>query len=166
MKVSVLIGDFNCEPHESVIGDFMDSYNLSSLVKSPNCFKSDSPRCIDLILTNRKRSFQYTVVIHTGLSDFHAMIVTVLKGGYRKKGPKIINYRNYAKFCAEDFRKDLFDQFSSELQDNEDYGAFDTVVTDTFNRHAPLKTVFACKRWPLYDEGPAKSDDASQKTTQ
>ena len=63
-----------------------DSYNLSNLVKSPTCFKSDSPRCIDLILTNRKRIFQNTVVIHTGLSDFHAMIVTVLKGGYIKKG--------------------------------------------------------------------------------
>ena len=83
-----LIGDFNCEPQESVIGGFMDSYNLPSLVKSPACFKSDSPRCIDLILTNRKRSFQNTVVIHTGLSDFHAMIVTVLKSGYWKKGPK------------------------------------------------------------------------------
>ena len=122
----------------------MDSYNLPSLVKSPTCFKSDSPRCIDLILTNRKRSFQNTVVIHTGLSDFHAMIVTVLKGGYRKKGPKIINYRNYAKFCAEDFRKDLCDQISSELKDNEDYGAFDTVVTDTLYRHAPLKTKYLC----------------------
>ena len=38
------------------------------------------------------------------------MIVAVRKGGYRKKGPKIINYRNYAKFCAEDFRKDLYNQ--------------------------------------------------------
>ena len=115
-----LIGDFNCEPKENIISGFMDCYNLSNLVKSPTCFKSDSPRCIDLILTNRKRSFQNTVTMHTGLSDFHAMIVTVLKSGYRKKGPKIITYRNYAKFCAEDFRKDLCDQISSELQDDED----------------------------------------------
>ena len=28
------------------------------------------------------------------------------------------------------------------LKDNEDYGAFDTVVTDTLNRHAPLKTKY------------------------
>ncbi len=144
-----LIGDFNCEPKENIVSDFMDSYNLSNLVKSPTCFKSDSPRCIDLILTNRKRSFQNTVAVHTGLSDFHAMIVTVLKGGYRKKGPKIIAYRNYAKFCADDFRKDLCDQISSELQDNEDYGAFDTVVTDTLNRHAPLK-----KKYLRANDGP------------
>ena len=134
-----LIGDFNCEPKDSAISDFMDNYDLCNLVKSPTCFRSDSPRCIDLILTNRRRSFQNTVTVHTGLSDFHAMIVTVLKGGYRKKGPKIITYRNYTNFCAEDFRKDLCDQISSELQDNEDYGAFDAVVTNTLNKHAPLK---------------------------
>ena len=137
-----LIGDFNCEPKDGIISDFMDNYDLSNLVKSPTCFKSDSPRCIDLILTNRKRSFQNTVTVHTGLSDFHAMIVTVLKGGYRKKGPKIITYRNYTKFCAENFRRDLCDQISSELQDNEDYGSFETVVTDTLNRHAPIKTKY------------------------
>ena len=67
------------------------------------------------------------------------MIVTVLKGGYRKKGPKIITYRNYTNFCAEDFRKDHCDQITSELQDNEDYGTFDAVVTNTLNKHAPLK---------------------------
>ena len=96
-----LIGDFNCEPNDTIISDFMDNYGLKNLVRSPTCFRSDSPRCIDLILTNRKRSFQNTVTVHTGLSDFHAMIVTALKGGYKKKGPKIIRYRNYAKFCAE-----------------------------------------------------------------
>ncbi len=77
------------------------------------------------------------------------MIVTKDIGGYRKKGPKIIAYRNYAKFCADDFRKDLCDQISSELQDNEDYGAIDTVATDTLNRHAPLK-----KKYLRANDGP------------
>ena len=49
------------------------------------------------------------------------MIVTVLKSGYRKKGPKIITYRNYANFCAEDFRKDLCDQISSESETQKHY---------------------------------------------
>ena len=120
----------------------MENYDLSNLVRSPTCFKSDSPRCIDLILTNRKRSFQNTVTVHTGLSDFHPMIVTVLKGGYRKKGPKIITYRNYTNFRADDFRKDLCDQITSELQGKDDYGAFDAVVTNILNKHAPLKTKY------------------------
>ena len=97
------------------------------------------------------------------------MIVTVLKSGYRKKGPKIITYRNYAKFCAEDFRKDLCDQISSELRDDEDYGAFHTVVINTLNKYTPLK-----KKHLHADDGPfmkkalrkSKSDAASQNTTQ
>ena len=50
--------------------------------------------------------------------------------------------RNYPKFCAEDFRKDLCDQITSELQDNEEYGDFDAVVTNTLNKHAPLKKIY------------------------
>ena len=38
-----------------------------------------NPTCIDLMLTNRPKSFQDTLVIETGLSDFHKMTVSVLK---------------------------------------------------------------------------------------
>ena len=55
------------------------------------CFKSpDNPKTIDLILTNKKRSFMGSSTVETGLSDFHAMIFTVLKGGFVKKGPKTV----------------------------------------------------------------------------
>ena len=45
----ILIGDFNWEIGDEVINDFVDSYELASLVRSPTCFMSDSPRCIDLL---------------------------------------------------------------------------------------------------------------------
>ena len=108
----LLIGDFNCEIGDDVISDFVDNYNLASLVRS---FKSDSPRCIDLILTNRNRNFQSTVTIETGLSDFHLMIATVVKGGFVKRGPKIITYRDYSRFSTIDFRNHLFYRISHEL---------------------------------------------------
>ena len=54
------------------------------------------------------------VAIETGLSDFHAMIVTVLKGGFVKKGPKIVTYKDYSKFSAVDFKENLVHMFSSE----------------------------------------------------
>ena len=38
----VLIGDLNCEPSDSVIRDFMDSYNFTNMVKDPTCFKSSN----------------------------------------------------------------------------------------------------------------------------
>ena len=68
-------------------------------MKQPTCFKNpENPSCIDLFLTNRPRSFCSSYIIETGLSDFHMMIVPVMKMHYRKLPPKIINYRDYKKF--------------------------------------------------------------------
>ncbi len=122
-----------------IISNFVDNYNLNNLVKSPTCFKSDSPRCIDLILTNRERNFQSTVVQETGLSDFHAMVVTVLKGGYVKRGPKLITYIDYSRFNTEDFRTHLYNTLSPEIIENGDYGVFEAVIMGVLNVQAPVK---------------------------
>ena len=55
----ILIGDFNVEPEEENMLDFLNIYNLKNLVKQKACYKNpDNPSCIDLILTNCHRSFQ------------------------------------------------------------------------------------------------------------
>ena len=59
---------------------FCESYNLTNLIKQPTCFKNlEKTSSIDLILTNRPKSFQTTCVIETGLSDFHRMTASVIK---------------------------------------------------------------------------------------
>eukprot|EP00794_Sanderia_malayensis_P004297 gene4297-biopygen3488 len=93
---------------------------------------------------SREKSFQNTVVQETGLSDFHAMVVTVLKGGYVKKGPKIITYRDYSRFSAEHFRIQLFKKLSQELVESGDNGAFEAVVMGVLNQHAPVKKKSIC----------------------
>ena len=73
------MGDFNAEPTENAMAKFMKLYNLINLVKRSTCHKNRSnPSCIDLILTNRKKSFQSLHTFETGLSDFHKMGVTVM----------------------------------------------------------------------------------------
>ena len=69
-------------------------YNLKNLIKGPTCFKNpDKPSCIDLILlTNKIRSFQGSHIIETGISDFHKMVITVMKIYFKKQEPKIITY--------------------------------------------------------------------------
>ena len=77
-------------------------------MKEPTCNKNpDNPSCIDLFLTNRPRTFQCTSTLETGISDFHKLVVTVLKTFYKKQRPKIINYRNYENFGNGNFRQDL-----------------------------------------------------------
>ena len=67
----VLLGDFNACVDDEALQTFCKSYSLNSLIKQLTCFKNpENPSCIDLILTNKPRSFQTESVIETRLSDF------------------------------------------------------------------------------------------------
>ena len=69
---------------------FYKSYRLKNLMKDPTCFKnSEIPSCIDPILTNSHYSFRNSYIIETGLSDFHKMIVSVMKTTFQKLSWKI-----------------------------------------------------------------------------
>ena len=70
----ILLGDLNSEPTESAVKDFCEIYSCKNLIKDNTCFKNPlKPSCIDLIITNRPKSFQNSVTVETGLSDFHKM---------------------------------------------------------------------------------------------
>ena len=75
---AILIGDFYSEVIEFSMSQFCETFNLKNLVKEPTCFKHPiNPSCIDLILTNRFRSFN-TLSTETGLSGCHIMKLTIL----------------------------------------------------------------------------------------
>ena len=78
------------------------------MINRPTCYKNpEKPSCIDLILINCPRKFQNSCATETGLSDFHKLVVTVMKITYKKSQPKIINYRSYKYFNNENFREEL-----------------------------------------------------------
>ena len=86
-----LFGDFNCEVSNDFMLEICNRFNLTSLIKENTCFKSvQNPSCIDLILTNRPNSIQNSMVIETGLSDFHKLTATVLKTYFWKMPPKVV----------------------------------------------------------------------------
>ena len=98
----LFLGDFNEGIEDSAIKIFCSNLNLTSMINKPSCNKNpDKPTFIDLISTNCPASFQNSCVIETGLSDFHKMIVTVMKTSYRKIERKVINYRDYKSFSNE-----------------------------------------------------------------
>ena len=54
----IIIGDYNVEANDSIISVFSHTYDLKNLIKEPTWYKdSDKPSCIDVILTNKRRSF-------------------------------------------------------------------------------------------------------------
>ena len=65
-------GDFNAEELEAAFETFLYHHNLKNLVKGGTFFKNlEQPSCIDLFLTNSPLSFQHTISVFKGLSDFH-----------------------------------------------------------------------------------------------
>ena len=52
---------------------------------------------INLFLTNKPYSFQNTMTISTGLSDFHKMILTVLKSTFVKAAPKVKSWTLFSR---------------------------------------------------------------------
>ena len=75
------------------------------MVNKATCYKNpNKPTCIDLITTNYPGLFQNSCVVEIALSDFHKMVVTVMKTSYRKSQPKIMHYHNYKNFSNDIFR--------------------------------------------------------------
>ena len=136
----MIMGDFNSEPHEYDLSEFCGIYGLKNLVRGPTCFKSaEHPSCIDLILTNRYRSFQSTINYETGLSDFHNMTLTVLKTFFKKGSPKIISYRDYKRYSPRNFRLDLERNLPFETLFQISNDQFIKFFAGILEKHAPLK---------------------------
>ena len=139
----ILLGDFNCEVTEEVMNTFCNTFCLKSLIRKPTCYKSIiNPKCIDLILTNKPRSFQCSTALEVGLSDFHLLTLSVLKTKFRKKPPRVVKYRNYNRYTFHAFQADLncnLADFNLNLLSNDDFHA---IVMHLVELHLPLKTKY------------------------
>ena len=113
-------------------------YNLENLINEPTCFKSDeNPSSIDIILTNKKASFQNTMTVETGLSDFHKMTVTVMKKYFKKKEPIKIVYHDRKNFDAIRFREHIRSQIASKGKLSIEN--LQNILANSYLQHAPLK---------------------------
>ena len=74
--------------------------------------------------------------ITTGVSDFHKMIITVLRFRFKKAKPREMIYRSYQHFNHDNFERDLM--FSMNSLDRS-YESLEESVINTLNKHVPLK---------------------------
>ena len=137
----LIAGDFNGQVSDIKLDTSLSIWNFKSLGKGPTCLKNpNNPSCIDLFLTNAIRSFKDTQLFETGLSDFHKLVVTVLKSTFPKSPPKIITYRTYKNFSNDLFRGDI----NSLLRKKNmtlaftSLASFTKICIDTLNKHAPI----------------------------
>ena len=132
----ILIGDFNLSIENQHLDALIQAYNLNNLINKPTSFQSNTPTCIDLILTNKKNLFKLSNTFETGISDHHKLVSTILKSGSFKGTPKIKIYRSYKNFKLENFDRILKDKL--EKLTNHSYAEFEKVFLKELNKHAPL----------------------------
>ena len=93
---------------EPSLKEFCNLYSLKNLIKKPTCFKDPGkPKVVDLLLTNKTRSFCNCDTHVARLSSFHNLTLTLLKTYFKKQAPKMINYQNCKNFSNEPFCADL-----------------------------------------------------------
>ena len=91
----------------SHFSDLKDTYNLSNLVKLSTCFKYSKGTLLDVILTNKPKSFQKAFVCETRLSDCHKLVATIFRSTCIKLPPKVVKDRSYKNFDENKFYHDL-----------------------------------------------------------
>ena len=121
-----------------------DIFCLENLLGDTTCETSNSSSSVDVILTNKSRSFQNSSTVATGISDVHKMILTSIRANYERLKPIQIRYRSYKHFREDLFLHDLgmmpFHKYS-EIDDKEKaYQLFKDMFLTVVNRYAPLKT--------------------------
>ena len=137
----ILLGDFNSDVNnEGLIKNFCHMYNLKNLISEPTCYKNPlNPSSIDVILTNKPRSFQNSQVVETGLSDHHKMTITVLRIFVKKQAPVFIKYRDYKSYDSLLFHHELSNRLSEVNPNDICYQTFENIFMNLLNKNAKVK---------------------------
>ena len=154
-----MLGSFNsCGrfSYENIWGKLQ----ITKSYKEPTCFKNpENPTCINIILTNKLLSFKHTYVIQTELSDFHKMIVAVMKMHFPKMKAQVVSYRKYKDFHNKTFLDPLRHGLNIQGQFLNEKGldGFSTICAEIFDKHAPKK-----KRYIQYNHKPFINNEISE----
>ena len=166
----ILLGDLNFDmlskEKSSPLTELCDIFDLKNLVREATCFtKNNDPSLVDVILTNRPRSFYGTLVCDTGLSDVHRLVASFMKNKLKpkQKVPKV-----YHCFENTDEKRLQNDIASAPLHVAEIFDDIDDVcwaqerlLTEIIDEHIPIK-----KRKPRAVETPFMNGPLRKETNQ
>ena len=135
----LILGDFNSEMDEASMMEFCNTYNLKDLINEPTCYKNPlNPSSIDLILTNKFRSFQNSLTLETGLSDHHKLTTTVMRLFFPKQAPLHIIYSDFKNYDHTIFRNELENNLG-KMEVSKTYENFESIFMKQLNKYAPMK---------------------------
>ena len=133
----VVMGDLNIDTSDKTKGtscylsDLCDIFSLKDIITGKTCFKKTTGTSIDILLTNRPRSFLKTSIFETGLSDHHKLILSFFRSYFSRIPSKTIQYRKYKSFKESSFLYELDQELLKEDMYKSNRDMFST-FTETF----------------------------------
>ena len=92
MLISSLLDTNNC------LSDFIETFSLTNIVNPKSSFKTLNGTLLDVMLTNKLKSFCKTSTIETRLSDYHEMKVTFARASFKRIPSENMIYINCQHF--------------------------------------------------------------------
>ena len=144
------MGDVNIDTNNekaaglNKISEFCDVFDLENLIRGNTCVTVGHASSIDVILTNKKRSFKNSGTVATGVSDFHKMVLTIMRACHERLKPNKIRYHSYKNFNELNFLRDLENtpfHLCNDLNDkNLAYEQFKNMLKLMVDKYAPIKS--------------------------
>jgi hypothetical protein len=107
LNVNMLSNPNQPKKDKQVLLNFMRAFDLTQLIKELTRITDTSRSLIDLIIVNNAHRIVKSGVVPFPLSD-HYLVFCILKVGVLNKAkPRIIEYRSYKNFNANEFNNDL-----------------------------------------------------------
>ena len=145
----VIMGDINIVTDNdkaaglNKMSEFCDIFDLENLIRGNTCVTVGHASSIDVILSNKKRSFKNSGTVATGVSDFHKMVLTTMRACYERLKPNKIQSRSYKNFDEQNFLRDLektpFHLCNEWNDKNLAYEQFKDMFKLVVDKHAPIK---------------------------
>ncbi|KAK6176060.1 hypothetical protein SNE40_014416 [Patella caerulea] len=136
--------DMNIPDKRKTLLDICNLYDLRNLVKSPTCFmKGFIPSLLDVFITNKVGSFMQTQSFNSGISDWHHIVITIMKGKVKGHNKTKLNYRCYRDLDEDALLNDLRQapfRVAHVFEDMDDiYWAHDKMVNEIIDKHITIK---------------------------
>ena len=142
----LLVGDLNINTLRPTsdsfnhLSDLNDTFSLTNLVT--DSYISHKGTLIDLMLTDKPKSFYKSHSFVAGLSDCHKPIVSILRTSLQKLPPKFVIYRNQKNFHESNFLRDLDSRLiQGELYKkcDDSYTKMSEIFSEVLNYHGLFK---------------------------
>ena len=134
------IGVSNERKDNNILSDLCDTFYLQNKIIEETCRKSCVGTSVEVMLTNRPRSFHKIGIFETGISKHHKLIISFLSSYFTRIAPKTIECGKYKTFEKNKFLHDLDQELLKRAiyQNNDEmYSIFTRIFQNVLNKHSP-----------------------------